>query len=210
MGDRKAFLDAIRAQPGDDVCRLVYADWLEEHGDCDRDRATAEFIRLSCDRSGKRRMGDGAYRWLLDVEMVPLPEVPGETAEERFVRSALSGTQWRTLSANWKRLVPNLLSWHQGQWKARPGEWTTPLTARRKGRFVTVQGRFGFPGRDYHLHRLTLEFSRGFLVDFTLGYYSMLPDASASILYDQPLCERAAKAVGPELAEKVARIRGDV
>lgn len=36
------FLEAICADPDDDVSRLVYADWLDEHDDPDR----AEFIRL--------------------------------------------------------------------------------------------------------------------------------------------------------------------
>lgn len=42
---RQAFLDAIREEPGADVHRLVFADWLDEHGD-DPDRA--EFIRCQC------------------------------------------------------------------------------------------------------------------------------------------------------------------
>jgi uncharacterized protein (TIGR02996 family) len=33
MTPEQGFLDAIRAHPGDDVNRLVYADWLEEQGD---------------------------------------------------------------------------------------------------------------------------------------------------------------------------------
>jgi uncharacterized protein (TIGR02996 family) len=33
MNSDQAFLDALRAQPADDTTRLVYADWLEEHGD---------------------------------------------------------------------------------------------------------------------------------------------------------------------------------
>src|SRR5262245_34868528 len=35
------FLEAIRANPGDVACRLVYADWLEERGD-----PRAELIRI--------------------------------------------------------------------------------------------------------------------------------------------------------------------
>ncbi|MBV9126066.1 MAG: TIGR02996 domain-containing protein [Planctomycetes bacterium] len=38
----QGFLAALRAQPTDDTLKLVYADWLEEHGD-----PRAEFIRLS-------------------------------------------------------------------------------------------------------------------------------------------------------------------
>src|SRR5262245_32687722 len=41
MTERDHFLAAIRANPDDDGVRLVYADWLEEHGDSER----AEFIR---------------------------------------------------------------------------------------------------------------------------------------------------------------------
>jgi uncharacterized protein (TIGR02996 family) len=39
-----AFLRAIVAAPDDDTPRLVFADWLDEHGDADR----AAFIRVQC------------------------------------------------------------------------------------------------------------------------------------------------------------------
>lgn len=39
------FLQAIIETPDDDTPRLVYADWLEEHGDQER----AEYIRLQCE-----------------------------------------------------------------------------------------------------------------------------------------------------------------
>jgi uncharacterized protein (TIGR02996 family) len=44
MSERDAYLRAICGSPEDDSVRLVYADWLEEHGDAVR----AEFIRLQC------------------------------------------------------------------------------------------------------------------------------------------------------------------
>jgi uncharacterized protein (TIGR02996 family) len=40
-----AFLQAIIENPEDDGPRLVYADWLEDHGESDR----ADFIRLQCE-----------------------------------------------------------------------------------------------------------------------------------------------------------------
>ena len=40
MTDPAAFLRAIIANPDDDGPRLVYADWLEERGECER----AEFL----------------------------------------------------------------------------------------------------------------------------------------------------------------------
>lgn len=44
MTQEEAFLQAIRAAPADDAPRLIFADWLEEHGQADR----AEFIRIQC------------------------------------------------------------------------------------------------------------------------------------------------------------------
>jgi uncharacterized protein (TIGR02996 family) len=45
MTQDDAFLQAIIEQPDDDTPRLIYADWLDEHGDPDR----AEFIRVQCE-----------------------------------------------------------------------------------------------------------------------------------------------------------------
>src|SRR5262245_11034376 len=42
MRDADALLAAVLADPESDAPRLVYADWLQEHGDPDR----AEFVRL--------------------------------------------------------------------------------------------------------------------------------------------------------------------
>jgi uncharacterized protein (TIGR02996 family) len=43
MSEMLSFLRAIADEPDDDTCRLVFADWLEEHGDW-----RAEFFRLDC------------------------------------------------------------------------------------------------------------------------------------------------------------------
>jgi uncharacterized protein (TIGR02996 family) len=43
----QAFLSAIVADIEDDAPRLIYADWLDEQGDCDR----SEFIRVQVDRA---------------------------------------------------------------------------------------------------------------------------------------------------------------
>ena len=43
--DRDSLLRAILANPADDMSRLVFADWLEEHGESER----AEFIRIQCE-----------------------------------------------------------------------------------------------------------------------------------------------------------------
>jgi uncharacterized protein (TIGR02996 family) len=58
-----AFLRAIIAAPDDDLPRLVYADFLDEHGD----PARAEFIRVQCELA-KRPDHDPYFRTLEDRE----------------------------------------------------------------------------------------------------------------------------------------------
>ena len=47
VATRAAFLADIRALPEDDAPRLIYADWLDDHGEAER----AEFIRVQCELS---------------------------------------------------------------------------------------------------------------------------------------------------------------
>jgi uncharacterized protein (TIGR02996 family) len=47
MSDDAAFIRAILEDPADDAPRLVYADWLDEHGQSER----AEFVRIQCDQA---------------------------------------------------------------------------------------------------------------------------------------------------------------
>ena len=53
MTEREAFIRAIIAEPDDDTPRLIYADYLDDHGEA----AHAEYIRVSCElaRIGPRR-----------------------------------------------------------------------------------------------------------------------------------------------------------
>jgi uncharacterized protein (TIGR02996 family) len=71
-----AFLDAIFDQPDDDTPRLVYADWLQEHGQ----ENYAQFIRLQCAAAREKLWSDEANRlweeigrvWnRLDAEWLP-------------------------------------------------------------------------------------------------------------------------------------------
>src|SRR6188768_3919841 len=45
MSDGDVILSAILAEPDEDVPRLAFADWLDEHGG-ESERARAEFIRV--------------------------------------------------------------------------------------------------------------------------------------------------------------------
>lgn len=60
MSDESALLKAILAAPDDDTVRLVYADWLEEHGQPER----AEYIRIECEMTGIHdELGFGPNEW---------------------------------------------------------------------------------------------------------------------------------------------------
>jgi uncharacterized protein (TIGR02996 family) len=66
MTERDAFLRAIRANPDDDLVRLVFADWLEERGE-----QGAEFIRVQCELEPIRhRLENPRTRELISREEV--------------------------------------------------------------------------------------------------------------------------------------------
>lgn len=50
-----ALLQAILDEPDADDLRLIYADWLEDHGEEER----AEFIRVQCELAGPRLSCNG-------------------------------------------------------------------------------------------------------------------------------------------------------
>jgi uncharacterized protein (TIGR02996 family) len=92
MTEREALLRAVCEFPDDDTPRLVFADWLQEHGE----DARAEFIRLQIERS---RYADDSpeYVALRDREEVienehrlkwlaELPQEPGWYWYPRFYR----------------------------------------------------------------------------------------------------------------------------
>lgn len=56
-----AFLSDIVAHPEDDSPRLIFADWLEDHGEVER----AEFIRVQC-QAAQLRAGDPLWLTLQD------------------------------------------------------------------------------------------------------------------------------------------------
>ena len=70
----ESFLQAIRAEPEDDTLRLVFADWLDDHGQPER----AEFIRLQIESARLDDWGEG---------MVPFAGRPVLTAREEELRA---------------------------------------------------------------------------------------------------------------------------
>src|SRR5690242_12658735 len=92
MSDEKALLSAIWAHPHEDTPRLVYADWLQEHGQPER----AEFIRVQIELA---RLGE----W---------DESPRKTELEKREE-----VLWKKHAKAWKAGLPKLLqaaSFHRG------------------------------------------------------------------------------------------------
>jgi uncharacterized protein (TIGR02996 family) len=68
MADHLGFLQAIIESPDDDAPRLIYADWLDEHGEPIR----ARFIRLQCQFASCLRPDDRPFLSAVSAEeLVP-------------------------------------------------------------------------------------------------------------------------------------------
>jgi uncharacterized protein (TIGR02996 family) len=115
-----ALYQAIADKPDDDGPRLVYADWLEEHGASDR----AEFIRLQCRRAALT----GLAGWLRDEAAQP-PEF--HQLNDWGFREQLSfavGPPPDEEELRLRQREQELLAAHRGDWVAGPGG---PLSFRR-------------------------------------------------------------------------------
>jgi uncharacterized protein (TIGR02996 family) len=89
------FLRAIAAEPDADAPRLVFADWLEEHGEAER----AELIRLQVERA---RLEEG------DARQAPLARREQELLAAR-------GDDWLA------ELPEGMRSWTLREWPFRRG-----------------------------------------------------------------------------------------
>jgi uncharacterized protein (TIGR02996 family) len=108
--DHRALFRAVLANPDEDVPRLMYADWLEEHGDA----ARAEFIRVQCRLA--ERMRD---------EVIPV-------SDPEYVRA---NEQARLLGPRWMAELPVLRGVHwTGFRRGFPGvSVVSPTTLSRSG-----------------------------------------------------------------------------
>jgi uncharacterized protein (TIGR02996 family) len=62
MSDEAAFLTALKANPADDLTRLVYADWLDEHGEPQKAHYLRAVVDLTQLQGGKPEYNDAAGR----------------------------------------------------------------------------------------------------------------------------------------------------
>lgn len=185
MTDRDALLAAIRTDPADNTARLALADWLDEHGDSDADRASAEFVRqcfapvtytvvaeITDDDAKARRKRSPGWREWLSSDGAQWWRCDGKP--QHVVDQYPIGAAWSKVFApdvmNWHRLVPRLWGMLQGK-----TQW------RRDG------GKIRIRGNDHG--DLTLEFRRGFLSRVEFRDWRAADRMLERILADQPLTE---------------------
>lgn len=169
MSDRGAMIRAIRANRDDRHARLVYADWLDEYGATDCDRATAEYLRLCSDGnrlpSGNKFLPAPAYRWLADPGApwnrrigFPLPGGPALAGLPRYdvyLRERPGEEIEAPPVCNWHRLVPRLLA--LDVWASISDE--SRQSALRRGYRPTP--RFYRDGRKVHIWLTTVDMDAG-------------------------------------------------
>jgi uncharacterized protein (TIGR02996 family) len=63
MSDGDTLYRSILAAPADDAPRLVYADWLEEHGDLERAELIRQMVHFPRDRTRYRPPEPGSNYW---------------------------------------------------------------------------------------------------------------------------------------------------
>jgi uncharacterized protein (TIGR02996 family) len=132
VSDRLSLLRAILVSPKDDLPRLVFADWLQEHGTTDADAARAEFIRLGCKlKSGKRPLGTNETAWLTASWNRLFPSTLGLASDYGPLQVRWQG---RTLSAQ--------IGWHDGGESATT--WIYPSFARGFAQRVQFKDRRGY------------------------------------------------------------------
>ncbi|VTR96026.1 unnamed protein product [Gemmata massiliana] len=160
MNERKALLDAIAIHAAEDTPRLVYADWLEEHGEGDLDRATVEFIRASCFRRNHKSgyMPRKAYRWLHENWQRLIPLTLGLHVRRWFFRDRIA------------QEVTTEVLWYRSGRTLNVGLW---MPVKSWG------GVFGW-------HWLDVEFNRGFAQWYEFRDVDVFDQVRDKLKADQP------------------------
>ena len=106
MNDGEALYEAILAQPAEDTPRLMYADWLDEHGNPDR----AEFIRAQCQ--------EACREWLVDPsEGHTCAAIPCILCEDEQDRNRLWKNERRWIETNRKLIQAAHKPFTIGLWR---------------------------------------------------------------------------------------------
>lgn len=87
MTDRHAFIAAIKAHPDDDTPRLVFADWLEEHGEPARARVIRNMVAAPGSLVSVLWSAENIRPWLVSTHRL---------------------RKWRGCSADFRACVPEI------------------------------------------------------------------------------------------------------
>ncbi len=139
QADLRAFLSAVQADPDDPAPRLVFADWLEDHGD-----ARADLLRLGVAlapfrdtpwESGAATLRKQLRAWQKQHLPAWLPTRPSGLSvglETGLMRWHVNPRKWRAvfrrpdvraiLEAGWVELV-DVRAWVQIDWDTIRGDW---------------------------------------------------------------------------------------
>lgn len=180
MNTRDELLAAIKANPADDTPRLMFADWLDEFGDCDRDAATAKFIRLCCNGSGKsgKSIPVAAGAWM-------------EHYERQTGKFHPPGRDFEMSNAG--KLIPTLRDWAIKVNKRADSKGLSGAPVLyphvfylRRGRFIEIHWR---PGDRMWSEIIRLEYWRGFIREVECRYWAVFDMILPRLIVDQPLIE---------------------
>lgn len=108
------FLRAIIADPDNDVPRLIYADWLEEHGET----ARADFVRVQCELAKPRP----ACEWL-DLNGGPCPDYNAKRPPCRVINWCPTCGRHEARMAHPRRRECDLLETHHRGWAPPGWDW---------------------------------------------------------------------------------------
>jgi uncharacterized protein (TIGR02996 family) len=123
MGDRATLLAAVLGFPDDDTRRVVYADWLEEHGEPER----AELIRVQCEKARTDSWGPPGRRYvellIRGRQLLGISGEPGEWSQQprpEWAVPAAARSAWPPDVGGWtfdrgfvSKLRPPLSVWRQ-------------------------------------------------------------------------------------------------
>lgn len=116
LSDRDALFAAVCANPEEDTPRLMFADWLDEHGEPER----AEFIRLQCELARLAEDGSDSqplYEFLCEHDYVTRPSADWTKIDDGIHRRIALAMRAEDLSKrHGERWVPKLPKKFKVEW----------------------------------------------------------------------------------------------
>jgi uncharacterized protein (TIGR02996 family) len=163
----RSFLDALKADPNDELTRLAYADWLEEHGD-----ERAELLRLEMEMLLK---APTRALHLRVSELAGRAEI-GWLCAASLMSSSVAAI-WRHVARTFPpaRIEEDAMTWAGAlaELRVRFREAVIPYSYTLfQGLFPGRWFRAGGPENEHVLWEAEMVLSR------TLGWYDELPDST--------------------------------